>query len=144
MSWSSDFRSIILRGREFFFFFNIKKKFVVGSRKCLIQGGGIFANIFTQRSTLQRQMSSGEFFSQLVIKLRLMGSPWTSIFYHTTSLSLFQTDSQKLAGASSLECLTSVIWTLQTTSSILSRLCSTDTFHVVGCKTNLDWSAGIF
>ena len=71
--------------------------------------GGIFANIFTQRSTLQRQMSSGEFFSQLVNKLRLMGSPWTSIFYHTTSLSLFQTDSQKLAGASSLECLTSVI-----------------------------------
>ena len=60
MSGSSDFRSIILRGWDFFF--NIKKKFVVGSRKCLIQGGGIFANIFTQRSTLQRQMSLGEFF----------------------------------------------------------------------------------
>ena len=95
MSWSSDFRSIILRGREVFF--NIKKKFVVGSRKRLIQGGGIFANIFTQCSTLQTQMSSGEFFSQLVIKLRLMGSPWTSTFYHITSLSLFQTDSQKIS-----------------------------------------------
>ena len=129
MSWWSDFRSIIVRGRDFFFFFfNIKKKFVVRSRTYLIQGGGIFANIFTQRSTLQRQMSLGEFFSQLVIKLRLMGSPWTSIFYHTTSLSLFQTDSQKLAGASSHE-LTSVIWTLQTASSVLSRLYSTDTFH---------------
>ena len=146
MSWSSDFRLIILRGRDFFLF-NIKKRFVIGSRKCLIQGGGIFANIFTQRSHCKGRSRRGEFFSQLVIKLRLMGSPWTSIFYYTTSLSLFQTDSQKLAGASSLECLTSVIWTLQTTSSVLSRLCSTDKFHyrqVVGCKTNLDWSAVIF
>ena len=53
MSWSSDFRSIILRGREFFLFLIIKKKFVVRSRKCLIHGGGNFANIFTQHSTLQ-------------------------------------------------------------------------------------------
>ena len=153
MPWSSNFRSIILRRRHFFlffffffFFFNVKKEFVIGSRKCQIQGGGIFANIFTKRSALQRQMSSGEFFSQLVNKLRLMGSPWTSIFYRTTSLSLFKTDSQKLAGASSFECLTSVIWRLQTTSSVLSRLYSTDTFYyrkVVRCKTNLDWSAGI-
>ena len=83
--------------------------FVVGSRKCLIQEGGIFANIFTQRSTLQGRCRRENFFSQLVSKLRLMGSPWTSIFYHTASLSLFQTVSQNLAGASSLECLTSVI-----------------------------------
>ena len=70
--------------------------------------GGIFGNIFTQRSTLQGRCGEN-FFSQLVNILRLVGSPWPSIFYHTTSLSLFQTDSQKLAGASSLECLTSVI-----------------------------------
>ena len=91
------------------------------------------------------------FFSQFVSKLRLMGSPWRSVFYHTTSLSLFQTDSQNLAGASSLKCLTSVIWTLQTTSSVWRRLCSrtllTEMFHyrqVLGCKANLDWSAGLF
>ena len=47
--------------------------FLVGSRQCLIQGGGFFANIFTQRYALQRQMS--DFFSQLGSKLRLMGSP---------------------------------------------------------------------
>ena len=49
MSWSSDFRSIIFEGTGFFFFFffffNIKKKFVFGSRKCLIQGAG-FLEIF--------------------------------------------------------------------------------------------------
>ena len=44
MSWSSDFRSIILRGRDFLSFL---KKFLVGSRQCLIQGGEFFSNIFT-------------------------------------------------------------------------------------------------
>ena len=75
MSWSSDFRSIILRGGIFFFFFFffIKKKFVVGSRKCLIQRGGIFGNIFTQRSTLQRQMSSGEFFFSISQQIKVNG-----------------------------------------------------------------------
>ena len=74
MSWSSDFRSIILRGREFFFFYiYIKKKFVVRSRKCLIQGGRIFANIFTQRSTLQRQMSSGDFFFSISHQIKVHG-----------------------------------------------------------------------
>ena len=129
MSWSSDFRSIIFEGTGFFFFFffffNIKKKFVFGSRKCLIQGAG-FLEIFLHNVLHCKADVVGRiFFSQLVNILRLVGSPWTSIFYHTTSLSLFQTDSQKLAGASSLECLTSVIWTLQTTSSVLSRLYST-------------------
>ena len=108
MSWSSDFRSIILRGRDFFFFY-IKKKFVVGCRKCLIQGAG-FLQIFLHNVLHCKGRCGREnFFSQLVIKLKLMGSPWTGIFYHTTSLSLFQTDSQKLAGASSLEWLPSVI-----------------------------------
>ena len=83
MSWSS----IIFEGAGFFLFIFLifKKRFLVGSRQCQIQGGGFLKNIFTQRYKLQRQMS-GDFFFQLVSKLMLMGSPWTSIFYHPTSL----------------------------------------------------------
>ena len=151
MSWSSDFRSIILRGRNFFFFKYLKKRFVVWSRQCLIEGLFFLQIFFYATLYVANAHVPRFFFSQLVSKLRLMGLPWTSVFYYSTSLSLFQTDSQKLAGASSLKSLTSVIWTLQSTSSVLSRLYSraslNDTFHyrqVVGCKTNLDWSAGIF
>ena len=71
--------------------------------------GRDFCKYFYTTFNIAKADVVGRIFSQWVIKLRLMGSPWTSIFYHTTSLSLFQTDSQKIAGASSLECLTLVL-----------------------------------
>ena len=93
-----------------------------------------FCKYFYTAFYIARQMSSGEVFSQLVNKLRLMGTPWTSIFYHTTSLSLFQTDSQKLAGASSLKCLTSVINLnvanyVKRFDQVIQYNLLTDTFH---------------
>ena len=73
MSWSLDFRSIILRGQDFFFFFNITKKFVVGSRKCLIQGGRDFCKYFYTTFYIAKQMLSGEFFFSVSQQIKVNG-----------------------------------------------------------------------
>ena len=84
MSWLSDFKSLILRGRDSFFFKylkNISRRIYSAKYK----GAGIL-QIILHNVIHCKGRCQENFFSQLVSKLRLMGSPWTSVFYHTTSL----------------------------------------------------------
>ena len=69
MSWSSDFRSIILRGKDYFFF----NRFLVGSRQCLTEGVRFFANIFTQRYTLQIKAHVGRIFFSISQQIKVNG-----------------------------------------------------------------------
>ena len=50
--------------------------------------GWVFCNFFYPTLYIAKAHVGRIFFSQLVSKLRLMGSPWTSVFYHTTPLKL--------------------------------------------------------
>ena len=162
MSWSSDFRSTILRGRDYYFFSKIFKSFVVKSWQCLREGVRFCLQIFfIQRYTLQRHML-GEFFFSISQQIKVNGVTLDECIlpYHfimNLECNLW----------SSLKWLTSVIWMLQTTSSVLRRLYSralqTDTSrrmhnkfrlvggdffkwkkeHVVGHEHFWDWSLEI-